>query len=43
MLWENNENATKTAEKISSVYGQGVITDGQVQNWFTKFPSGDIL
>ena len=43
MLWENNENVTKTAKKISSVYGQGVITDGQVQNWFTMFPSGDIL
>ena len=30
--WEfrNNKNATETAKKISSVYGQGIITDYQV-------------
>ena len=29
MLWEfkNNKNATRTAKKICSVYGQGDITD----------------
>ena len=43
MLWEfkNNKNATETAKKICSVYGQGVITDRQVRNWFSKFRSGD--
>ena len=42
MLWElmNNKSATKTAKKISSVYGQRVITDCKVRNWFSKFHSG---
>ena len=32
MLWEfkNNKNATETAQKISCVYGQDVITKRQV-------------
>ena len=39
MLWKfkNNKNAPETAETICSVYGQGVITDNQVHNWFSKF------
>ena len=43
MLWEfkNNKNATWTTRKICSVYLQGVITDHQVWNWFSKFYSGD--
>ena len=34
MLWEfkNNKNNTETARKISSVYGQDVITDCYVRN-----------
>ena len=42
MLWQfkNNENTTETAEKISSVYG--FITNCQIQNWFSKFRSGDM-
>ena len=33
MLWEfnNNKNATETTKKICSVYGQGIITDSQVE------------
>ena len=40
MLWEfkNNKNIAK---KICSVCTQGVITDHQVRNWFSKFHSGD--
>ena len=38
---KNNKNATKTAKKISSVYGQGIITDHQFQICFLKFRSGD--
>ena len=43
MLWEfkNNKNFTETAHKIPSVYGQDVITDCWVQNWFSKFCSDD--
>ena len=38
-LWEfrNNKNAKEIAKKICSV-----ITDHQIQNWFSKFHSGDM-
>ena len=39
--FKNNKNATESAKKICSVYGQGVITECQVWNYFSKFPSGD--
>ena len=44
MLWEfkNKKNATETAKKICNVYGQDIITDRQVRNWFAKFRSGDM-
>ena len=43
MLWEfkNNKNVSEVAEKISCVYGQRVIIDRQLRNWFLKFCSGD--
>ena len=43
MLWDlkQGKNATETAEKICSVYGEGTITDRAVQNWFVKFRFGD--
>ena len=45
ILWEsnNNKNSTKTAKKISCGYGQSVVTDHQVWNWFSKFRSGHII
>ena len=44
MLWvlKNNKNLTETAKKISSVHGQGLITDHQVGNWFSAFHSGNM-
>ena len=41
VIWEfkNKKNATETSKKIF-VYGQSVITDCKVQNWFSKFCSG---
>ena len=38
MFWKfkNNKNATKSAKKIPSAYGQSVITDHQIWNWFSK-------
>ena len=44
MLWKSNKNknVTKTAKKISGIYAQGVITDHQVWNWFSKFNSGNM-
>ena len=44
MLWKfkNNKNATEVTKKISSAHGQSVITDRQVQNWFSKFGSVDM-
>ena len=43
MLWEfkQGNNATETAEKICSVYGEGTITDQAVWKWFVKVRSGD--
>ncbi|CAK9820139.1 Histone-lysine N-methyltransferase SETMAR [Anthophora quadrimaculata] len=43
MLWEfkQGNSAKATAEKICSVYGEGLITDLAVRNWFIKFRSGD--
>ena len=40
--FKNNKNTTETAKKHFSVYGQGVLTDHQIQNWFSKFHSGNI-
>ena len=39
--FKNNEIASETGKKICSVYGQDVITDCQVQKWFSKFHSDD--
>ncbi|XP_015181327.1 PREDICTED: histone-lysine N-methyltransferase SETMAR-like [Polistes dominula] len=44
MLWEfkQGNSAKVTAEKICRVYGEGLITDRAVRNWFVKFRSGDM-
>ena len=42
ILWEF-KNTTETVKKISNIYGQGVITNHQVWNWFSKFCSGNTL
>lgn len=44
MLWEFKQgySSKATAEKICRVYGEGLITDRVVRNWFAKFRSGDI-
>ena len=43
MLWEfmNDKNAAETDQKISRVYGQGVITDRHVRKRFLKIRIGD--
>ena len=43
MWWEfeNSKKYDRKAKKICSVYGQGLITDWQVQNWFSKFCLSD--
>lgn len=43
MLWEfkQGNSAKATAEKICNVYGEGLITDRAVTNWFAKFRSGN--
>ena len=38
-VFKNNKNATEAVKKISSVYGQSIITDHQ--KWFAKFHSSD--
>ncbi|GFY74560.1 histone-lysine N-methyltransferase SETMAR [Trichonephila inaurata madagascariensis] len=44
MLWEfkQGNSAKTTAEKICRVYGEGLITDRAVRNWFVKFRFGDM-
>ena len=42
MLSEKQWCATETTKKISCVYGEGVITDHWVRNWFSKLFSGDM-
>ena len=39
MLWEfkNNKTTQETAKKILTDYCQNVITDRQIQNWYSKF------
>ena len=39
--FKNNKNTTETNKKISSVYNHDVITNWYVQNWFSKFHSGN--
>ena len=39
--FKNNKIAREKAQRISHVYGQGVITNCQVRKWFSKFSSSD--
>ncbi|GFQ77765.1 hypothetical protein TNCT_620141 [Trichonephila clavata] len=39
---KQGNSAKAIAEKISRVYGEGLITDRAVRNWFVKFRSGDM-
>ena len=41
--FKNDKNITETAKKISRVYGHDVITNQQVQKWFSKFLFSDTL
>ena len=36
------KNAAETVRKFLMFYGQDVITDRQVRNWFSEFHTGDI-
>ena len=35
--FKNNKSATETTRKNCNVYGQALITNRQVRNWFSKF------
>ncbi|XP_054005260.1 histone-lysine N-methyltransferase SETMAR-like [Hylaeus anthracinus] len=39
--FKQGNSAKATADKICSVYGEGLITDRAVRNWFIKFRSRD--
>ena len=39
--FKTHKNATETAKKICFVYGQRLISDHKVQNWFSMFCSED--
>ncbi|GFX75254.1 histone-lysine N-methyltransferase SETMAR [Trichonephila clavipes] len=38
--WEHNNQDTAARKKLTDVYGEGVLTVRQCQNWFAKFRSG---
>ena len=40
-MFKNNKNSTEIDEKICSVSGHSVITECQVQNWFSVFHSSN--
>ena len=39
--FKDNKITTETVKNICSVYGQGIITEHQVWNWFSKFHCGN--
>ena len=43
LLWEfkSKKNRSETVKKFSSVYDHDIIADYQVENWFSKFRSGE--
>ena len=41
LVFKNDKNATETGKKNCSIYKQSVTADCQVQNWLSKFCSGD--
>ena len=39
--FKNDKIVTETVNRICRIYGQVVITDHQIRNWFLKFRLGD--
>ncbi|GFW80373.1 mariner transposase [Trichonephila clavipes] len=39
--YEKGKNAVQARKKLTDVYGEGVMTVRQCQNWFAKFRSGN--
>ncbi|GFT64402.1 HTH_48 domain-containing protein [Trichonephila clavipes] len=39
--YRKGKNAVQARKKLTDVYGEGVLTVRQCQNWFTKFRSGN--
>ncbi|GFU67449.1 histone-lysine N-methyltransferase SETMAR [Trichonephila clavipes] len=39
--YRKGKNAVQAREKLTDVYGEGVLTIRQCQNWFAKFRSGN--
>ncbi|GFX96938.1 histone-lysine N-methyltransferase SETMAR [Trichonephila clavipes] len=40
-LPRKGKNAVQARKKLTNVYGEGVLTVRQCQNWFAKFRSGN--
>ncbi|GFV02815.1 histone-lysine N-methyltransferase SETMAR [Trichonephila clavipes] len=41
LFGKKGKNAVQAGKKLTDVYGEGVLTVRQCQNWFAKFRSGD--
>ncbi|GFY07916.1 histone-lysine N-methyltransferase SETMAR [Trichonephila clavipes] len=39
--YRKSKNAVQARKKLTDVYGEGVLTVRQYQNWFAKFRFGD--
>ncbi|GFV88494.1 histone-lysine N-methyltransferase SETMAR [Trichonephila clavipes] len=39
--YRKGKNAVQARKKLTDVYGEGVLTLHQCQNWFAKFRSGN--
>ncbi|GFY33940.1 histone-lysine N-methyltransferase SETMAR [Trichonephila clavipes] len=39
--YRKGKNAVQARKKLTDVYGEGVLTVRQCQNWFAKFRSGN--
>ncbi|GFU34524.1 histone-lysine N-methyltransferase SETMAR [Trichonephila clavipes] len=39
--YRKSKNAVQTRKKLTNVYGKGMLTVRQCQNWFAKFRSGN--
>ncbi|GFX25277.1 histone-lysine N-methyltransferase SETMAR [Trichonephila clavipes] len=40
-VYQKGKNAVQSRKKLTDVYGEGVLTVRQCQNWFAKFRSGN--
>ena len=40
--YKKGKNAAKTCRKICEVYGENAVSERRIQEWFTRFRSGNL-